>query len=65
MIRVRPSVKYLIRKQKERLGEGLQCKSLLKSKAKPPPKQSARYKCQIWPEITKKFTKTCLDASSL
>ena len=41
-------------------------KPLLRSKAKPsPPKQSVKCKCQIWSEITKKFAKKCLDASSL
>ena len=59
-----PSVKYIMGKEKE-FGESLQCKSFLKSKAKPPPKQSVKFKCQIWPEITKKFTKECLDVSSL
>ena len=52
-------------KENERFGEGLQCKSFLKSKAKPPPKQSVMFKCQIWPKITKKFTKKYLGASSL
>ena len=41
------------------------CKSLLKSKAKRLSKQSVMFKCQIWPEINKKFTKNCLDASNL
>ena len=30
-----------------------------------PQKQSAKFKCQTWFEITKKFAKKCLDASSL
>ena len=45
--------------------EGLErvCKPLLRSKAKPfPPKQSVKFK---WSEISKKFAKKCLDASSL
>ena len=29
------------------------------------PKQSVKFKCQIWAEITKKFAKKCLDASSV
>ena len=42
------------------------CKPLLGFKAKPlPPKQSSKFKCQIWAEITKKFAKKRLDASSL
>ena len=42
------------------------CKPLLGSKAKPLPlKQSVKFKCKIRPEITKKFAKKCLDASSL
>ena len=42
------------------------CEQLLGSKAKPlPPKQSVKFKSQIWPEITKKPAKKCLDASSL
>ena len=41
------------------------CKPLLGPKAKPsPPKQSVKFKCQVWFEITKKFAKKCLDASS-
>ena len=42
------------------------CKPLLGSKAKLlPPKQFVKFKCKIWFEITKKFAKKCLDASSL
>ena len=42
------------------------CKPLLGYKAKPsPPKQSIKFKCQIWFEIIRKFAKKCLDASSL
>ena len=42
------------------------CTKLLESKAKlSPPKQSVKFKCKIWFEITKKFAKKCLDASSL
>ena len=40
--------------------------SLLGSQTKPSPlKLSVKFKCQIWPEITKKVAKECLDASSL
>ena len=50
-------------------GKGLEtvCKPLLGSKAKPlPPKQSVKFKCQIWSKIiTKKLAKKCLDVSSL
>ena len=42
------------------------CKPLLGSKAMIlPPKQSVKFKCQIWSEITIKLAKKCLDASSL
>ena len=42
------------------------CEPLFGSKAKPlPPKQSVKFECKIWSEITKKFAKKCLDASSL
>ena len=42
------------------------CKPLLGSKAKLLlPKQSVKLKCKIWSEITKRFVKKCLDASSL
>ena len=41
------------------------CKRLLGSKAKPfSPKQSVKFTCQIWSEITKKFDKNCLDVFS-
>ena len=41
------------------------CKPLLRSEAKPLlPKQSVKFKCKIWSEITKNFAKKCLDASS-
>ena len=58
------NVRYLNREEKKRFGESL--KPLLESKAKPSlPKQSVKFKCQIWLKITKKFAKNCLDASSL
>ena len=39
---------------------------LLRSKAKSlPSKQSKKFKCQIWPKITNKIAKKCLDVSSL
>ena len=42
------------------------CKALLGSKAKSwPPNQSVKFKSKIWPEITRKFAKKCLDASSM
>ena len=42
------------------------CKPLLRSKTKPlPSKQSVKFKGQIWAEMTMKFAKKCLDASSL
>ena len=38
----------------------------LGAKAKPlPSKQSVKFKCQIWSEITEKFAKKCLDVSRL
>ena len=38
---------------------------LLGSNGKPlPPKQSVKFKCQIWPGINEKFSKKCLDAST-
>ena len=41
------------------------CKPLLESKTKPlPPKQYVKLKYKIWPKITKKSFKKCLDASS-
>ena len=49
-LKTRPSVRYLMREEKQRV-----CKLLLGSKAKPsPPKQSVAIKCQIWSENTKK-----------
>ena len=60
----RLSVRYLIRAKKKGLERV--CKPLWKFKVKPsPPKQSVKFKCQIWCEITKKFAIKCLDASSL
>ena len=60
---MRPSVRYLMRKKKKNLEKV--CKQLLESRAKPLPlKQSVKFKCQIWFQITKKFTKKCPDASS-
>ena len=60
----RPSVRYLTRGGKKKFGEGL--KPLLGSKAKPsPPKQSVKFKRQIWFEINRKFSKKFLDVSSL
>ena len=57
----RPSVRYLMREEKERFREGLQA-----VKAKPlPSKQSGKFKCQIWFKITKKIAIKCLDAPSL
>ena len=42
------------------------CKLLFRFPGKPSPqKQSVKFKCQKWSEITKKFAKKCLDASSL
>ena len=42
------------------------CKPLLGSKAMPsPPKQSMKFECQTWLEITKKFAKNIPDESSL
>ena len=59
-----PSVRYLM--GGKRKGLGRVCKPLLRFKAKPsPPKQSVKFKCQIWFKITKKLAKKCLDASSL
>ena len=44
---------------------GKVCKPFLKSKAKILPlKQSVKFKCQVWFEITKKFANKCLDAFS-
>ena len=41
-------------------------KPLLESKTKPLlPKQSVKFKCKIWPEITSRFANKSLDASSL
>ena len=41
-------------------------KPLLGSKTKPlPSKQSVKFKCQIWAEMTNKFPKKSLNASSL
>ena len=61
----RPSVRYLTREEKERF-EKLFASGFYKSKAKPLfPKESMKFKCQIWSEITNKFAKKCLDASSL
>ena len=58
---MRPSVRYLTREEKERFA-----KDFWNLKATPlPPKQSVKFKCQIWSEITNKFSKKCLDASSL
>ena len=46
--------------------EGEKSKPILGSKATPsPPKQSVKFKNQVWHEITKKLAKKCLDASSL
>ena len=53
-----------MREEKEMFGDGLQ--AVIGSKAKPsPPKQSVKFKCQIWSKITKNFAKNCLDVSSL
>ena len=42
------------------------CEPLLGSKAKPLPlKQSVKFKCPTWSDITNKFARKCLDASSL
>ena len=58
-----PSVRYLMREERERSDRV--CKPLLESKANPsPPKQSVEFKCQTWPEIIKKLAKKCLDESS-
>ena len=49
-----PSVRYLMRKEKEGLERV--CKLLLGCNAKPlPPKQSVKFKYQIWSKLTKKF----------
>ena len=51
-----PSVRYLVKEEREGLERV--CKLLLESKAKPlPPKQYAKFKCQIWSEKTKKLAK--------
>ena len=50
----------------KRKGLGKVCKPLLGSKPKPSlPKQSVKFKCKKWAEMTKKFAKKHLDASSL
>ena len=59
----RLSVRYLMREEKERFGEGLQADIGISSKAFVS-KQSVKFKCQIWFEITNKFAKKYLDASS-
>ena len=42
------------------------CTPPLGSKTKySPPKQSVKFKCQMWSEITNKFAKKCLNASNL
>ena len=52
-----------MREEKERFGEGLQAAIGISSKAFVS-KQSVKFKCQIWFEITNKFAKKYLDASS-
>ena len=56
------SLKYLVREEKKRFGEGLSLGSTAKLS---PPKQSVKFKCQIWLKITKNLAKKCLDAPSL
>ena len=56
------SLKYLVREEKKRFGEGL---SLGSTANISPLKQSVKFKCQIRFEITKKVAKKCLDASTL
>ena len=52
----RPCVKYLMREEKKRFGLERVCKSLLTPKAKPlSPKQSVKFKCQMWFKITKMY----------
>ena len=61
----RPSVSY---PERERKRKGLErvCMLLLESKAKPlPPKQSVKFKCQMWSKITNDFARKDLDTSSL
>ena len=59
-----PSVRYLMREK--RRGLERVCKPILGSKAKPlAPRQSVKFGCMIWSEITKKVAEKCLDASSL
>ena len=60
----RSRVKYLVIKKRENLERV--CKILLEFKTKPsPPKESVKFKCQTWSEITNKLAKKWLDASSL
>ena len=63
-LRVRFASECKLRNKREKK-KGLErvCKPSLGSKAKPsPPKPFVT--CQIWSEITEKFVKKCLDASS-
>ena len=55
---IHQSAKYLMKEEKERFGEGLSLGSTAKLS---PPKQSVKFKCQIWFEITKIFAKKCLE----